>query len=48
MAYYLFRQAIHVSLHNKPRDIYYMREMGPFRNSTLLKLYLGKILKFTA
>lgn len=37
-----------VSLHNKPRDIYYMREMGTFRNSILLKLYLENILKFTA
>lgn len=29
MAYYLLGQALDVSLHNKPRDIYYMREMGP-------------------
>lgn len=43
MAYYLFGQAMEVSLHNKPRDIYYMREMGTFRNSILLKLYLENI-----
>lgn len=48
MAYYLFRQAIKLSLYNKLRDTYYMREMGTFRNTILLKLYLEILLKFTA